>query len=190
MKSFLGSKKVRASLVFLGLVVGLILVYQNEEKKILSWDVNAWDEVHRADCAVVLTGDKSRIQEGMDLLAKKYVKKTIISGVNPNSQLIEIFPQWFMYELEQEDVILEKYSKTTYGNAVQSFAWAEALKCKDIVLVTSHFHMYRALRIFRSTFNPEILIYPRAIASEKVRTPKTKVFVETIKSLFYSLWAY
>lgn len=165
-------------------------IFEHEKAKILSVSVNAWSEVHQADCAVVLTGDNARIQEGMDLLAKKYVKKTIISGVNPTSRLVEIFPQWFMYQLDQENVILEKYSRTTYGNAVQSYSLVEALNCKDIVLVTSHFHMYRALKIFKSIFKPEILIYPRAIASDQVKTSSTKLFVETVKSLFYRLWAY
>ena len=171
-------------------IVAFVFIFFNEQKKIKSWKVNAWERAQRADCGVVLTGDNGRTQEGMDLLYKKYIKKLIISGVNPESELIEIFPQWFLYGLSKDDVFLEKYSKTTYGNAIQSLSLVEALGCRDIVLVTSHFHMYRTMRIFKAIFPEQIIIYPRAVVSEELKTPRDKLYLETVKSLFYSLWAY
>src|SRR5580658_8318424 len=107
--------------------------------------ISAWTEDHKADCAVVLTGGPGRVREGFDLLAQGQVRKLIISGVHPKATLREIFPQWPFYgNLREEDVVLERRSATTYGNAQQSLPLVEALHCRNLVLITSHLHMHRA----------------------------------------------
>lgn len=170
---------------------GIAALYYEESRKILSQPVTAWTTDHRADCAIVLTGGPGRVREGFDLLAQKRVKKLIISGVYQHSELRDIFPQWPYYgPMKKEDVVLEKRSLTTFGNAQQSLALVEALRCRDVVLVTSRLHMYRSLLIFKSAFPAEIPIYPRAIVSARLKPEWIEVAVETTKSLFYRLWAY
>ena len=94
-----------------------------------SYDATAWTEDHSGDCAVVLTGGPNRAREGLDLLAQKNVKKLIITGTNPSSDIDLIFPEWPYYgDLRESDVILEKHSQTTYGNAQQAQAIVEALE--------------------------------------------------------------
>src|SRR5688572_21728106 len=84
------------------------------------------DEIH-ADCAVVLTGGPGRVKEGVDLLYRGAVKKLIVSGVHPKVVWREILPQAVFYGgLKEEDVVLEKRSTTTYGNAIQSLPLVEA----------------------------------------------------------------
>jgi uncharacterized SAM-binding protein YcdF (DUF218 family) len=165
--------------------------YLNERLKILAEPPTAWTTDTRADCAVVLTGGPARIRSGFDLLAQGRVRKVIISGVYPGAELREIFPQWPFYgAISEDDVALEKRSSTTYGNAQQSLPLVEALRCRDIVLVTSRLHIYRAMRIFRTVFPHEIKIYPRAIVAGRLDPSPGELFLETIKSLFYSVWAY
>ena len=89
-----------------------------------------------------------------------------------------------------EDVVLERRSTTTYGNAQQTLPLVEALRCRSLVLVTSHLHMRRAYRTFRRIFPDEILILTRAISSGSVPPRFTDLWVEASKSLFYSTWAY
>lgn len=162
-----------------------------EVKRVQSSKITAWTESHSADCAVVLTGGRGRVSEGFDLLSQGRVKKLIISGVYPGARLREIFPQWLFYgDLSEKDVILEKISRTTYGNAKQSFAIVNALYCRDIVLITSRLHMYRALRIFESVFSEDFPIYPRSILMGSYKVGVMDLSMEVIKSLFYSLWAY
>src|SRR4051812_28613925 len=128
--------------------------------------ISAWTEDHKADCAVVLTGGPGRVREGFDLLAQGQVRKLIISGVHPKATLREIIPQWPFYGgLHEEDVVLERRSATTYGNAQQSLPLVEAMHCRSLVLVTSHLHMRRAYKTFRQVFPGEVLIEPRAISS-------------------------
>lgn len=181
--------------LFLGLFsfIGIlfVIVCVNEQKRVLSHGVTSWKENQSADCAVVLTGGPGRIREGFDLLEQGRVKKLIISGVNPTSTLYQIFPQLPAYSrVSESDVVLEKRSGTTYGNAVQSEALVEALKCRTVLLVTSSLHMYRSFRTFKSRFPPEVQIKPHGIVSGSYRPGSIELFVEVLKSVFYSLWAY
>ena len=123
--------------------------------------------------------------------AAEQVRKLIISGVHPHATLREIFPQWPFYGgLHEEDVVLERRSATTYGNAQQSLPLVEAMHCHSLVLVTSHLHMRRAFKTFRRVFPPEILIVTRSVSSGYIPPRSWDLGLETLKALFYSLWAY
>ncbi len=153
--------------------------------------ITAWTEDHKADCAVVLTGGPGRIREGFDLLAQGQVHKLIISGVHPRATLRDIFPQWPYYgTLHEEDVVLERRSATTYGNAQQSLPLVEAMHCHSLVLITSHLHMRRAFRTFRQVFPREMAIVTRSVSSGAVPPRGSDLVMETLKAMFYSLWAY
>jgi uncharacterized SAM-binding protein YcdF (DUF218 family) len=119
------------------------------------------------------------------------VHKLIISGVHPQATLREIFPQWPFYgALKTEDVVLERRSTTTYGNAVQSLPLVEAMHCRSVVLITSQVHIRRAFKTFRGIFPHDIVIATRSVSSGSIPPRKEDVFIEALKSLFYSLWAY
>lgn len=173
------------------LTLASIWLYRRELREVTSEPISAWIEDHRADCAVVLTGGPGRIREGFDLLAQGQVHKLIISGVHPKATLREIFPQWPYYgTLRAEDVVLERRSGTTYGNAQQSLPLVEAVRCRSLVLITSHLHMRRAYKTFRRVYPPEVLILTRGVSSGAFPPRWVDSSVEVLKSLFYSLWAY
>jgi uncharacterized SAM-binding protein YcdF (DUF218 family) len=178
-------------LLVLALVGGFFRSWTLEMKSIASQPISAWTEQPQADCAVVLTGGPNRVNEGIDLLYQGVVKKLIISGVNPDSHLEEIYPNIVFYgNIRVEDIILEKNSKTTYGNAQQTLPLIEALNCHDLILVTSRQHMFRALKTFRSHYPANINIYPRATVGKEYRMSWYQLALESLKSLFYSTWAY
>tara|TARA_B100001248_G_C27395256_1_gene465131 strand:+ start:935 stop:1477 length:543 start_codon:yes stop_codon:yes gene_type:complete len=179
-----------AKKVFLILAVFVFLVF-TEYRKVTSTPMQSWVDGSKGDCAVVLTGGSGRIQEGMALLNQNRVKKLIISGVNPSSLLSQIFPPIAFYgQVHVEDIILEKKSKTTYGNAQQSIAILGALKCQSVILITSRLHMHRAFRVFREHMPADIQLVARAIYSEKEEDSLMDLGTETLKSLFYNIWAY
>ena len=162
-----------------------------ELRRVSLQTVTAWDEDYKADCAVVLTGGAGRIREGFDLLSRGAVRKLIISGVHSKAVLDEIFPQRPFYgNLKTKDVILEKQSRTTYGNARQTRELTQKLQCKDLLLVTSYLHMYRAEKVFRKIFPTHYRIYTVAVAPPAYHVSAESYVMETFKSLFYSLWAY
>lgn len=175
------------------LLFGILIIslYTGEAKKILNQKVNAWSEDVSGDCALVLTGGPNRIREGLDLLAHKSVQKLIISGVNPITDFKELFPLWPFYpEVHEQDVVLERRSRSTFGNAQQSLPIIQALRCRDVILVTSRIHMYRALRTLQSEFPASIRIIPRAVVGLTIEPNFYDLSLEVLKCIFYSLWAY
>lgn len=167
-------------------------MFENEKAKILDHsEVQVFDFLPEVDCGVVLTGSKGRLREAFEVLAQKKIKKLIISGVYKDTQLHEIFPQLPFYpEIDPDSIYLEKISGSTYGNAVQSLAVSETLKCKSVLLMTSQLHMYRALRTFKSRFPPDFPIIPYAIVNPVKELSWEDVYFETLKSLFYPVLSF
>jgi uncharacterized SAM-binding protein YcdF (DUF218 family) len=133
----------------------------------------------QADCGVVLTGGAGRIREGITLLSHHQVQKLIISGVHQRSNLTEMFPEILFYpEVKLENVILERRSSSTAGNAQATLPIAEALNCQSILLITSDYHMFRALKTFLQAFPGSMRITPFAVPSDRLRLRKAR-FIDT-----------
>lgn len=177
----------------LGILLFTLLAWRfaNEYRVIDDTPIDSWVRDQRADCVVVLTGGNGRVKEGMDLLARKAARKLIVSGVNPQADWREIFPNWPYYQdVQESDIVLERKSRTTFGNAQQTLAVAEALACRDLLVVTSRYHLHRALRTFRAEFDDRMPVDGRAIPGSSGDVQSWEIATEAAKSLFYGLWAY
>lgn len=184
-------KRWRKILFFVALISVGVFFGHGYWRKIDSQEIDSWKSDRRADCAIVLTGGLGRLREGFDLLAQGRVKKLIVSGVHPKSTLKDIFPMMAFYpELNESDIVLEKRSMTTFGNAVQSLSLVEALHCRDVLLVTSQVHMYRALRTFHAIFPSTIDVIPDAVVTPVRERAFYESSLEVVKTLFYSTWAF
>ena len=180
-------KIYRKRLVILLISVAFAYLFFKEKAKVVDWPAPvASDFLPEYDCGVVLTGSSGRIREAFEVLNQKKIKRLIVSGVYKDTKLNEIFPQLPFYtDINPDSIVLEKISGSTFGNAVQTFQVYEALKCENLLLMTSELHMYRSYRMFRAVF-------PTGVKIEKYRIHNTNrensifdVSVETIKSLFY-----
>lgn len=145
------------------------------------------EQLENSDCGVVLTGSPGRVKEAFEVLLSGKINRLIVSGVYKDAQLKELFPGLASHpEINPENIILEKISATTKQNAEQSLQLTQSLKCQNILLMTSHLHMYRAERVFRAIFpeGTDIRTYP--IVNPNKEGSELDIFWETIKSLFYS----
>lgn len=173
------------------LVALLTIRFRLEYRSVLAAAPTSWSVDHVGDCAVVLTGGPGRIREGVDLLYRGNVKKLIVSGVHPQASWRDILPQLTFYSgIKDDDVVLEKRSTTTYGNAIQTLPLVEALHCRNLILITSHLHMHRAYRTFRSVFPPDFPLVIHSVSAGALHPPFWDVALEAFKSVFYSTWAY
>lgn len=144
-----------------------------------------------ADCGVVLTGSVGRVREGFDLLEQGQIGKLIISGVHSQNSLHDLLPIWPYYVKANDDVVfLEKRSETTYGNAIQSAQYAQALKCRDVVLITSELHLFRSYQTFRQIYPETITLIKHPVLAPRHHFDFFDRVLEVIKSLFYRPWAY
>ncbi|MBK6895111.1 MAG: YdcF family protein [Alphaproteobacteria bacterium] len=125
--------------------------------------VNPAYENEKTDAIVVVTGGNHRIQTGLDLLAQERAPKLFISGVHEKVTATDILQNWKGNQPKPTCcVFLGHKALTTYGNADETQEWITANKVKSIRLVTSGYHMGRALLEFKRVM-PDLKIIPHPV---------------------------
>jgi uncharacterized SAM-binding protein YcdF (DUF218 family) len=123
----------------------------------------------RADGIVVLTGGSSRVSDAMELLAGGYGKRLLISGVHPTSAASDISRSLSDNQsLLSCCVDLDRSAVNTRSNAAQTRRWAHERGFKSLIVVTSNYHMPRAI-VELSHAMPNIRLIPFAVVGEKWR---------------------
>ena len=125
-----------------------------------------------ADGMVVLTGDEDRITEAVKLLAMGRAERLLISGVNKSTQA----PQLISLNAAGRDqavlfrccVDLDKRSLNTEDNAFEATVWARKRGFRSLIVVTSTYHMPRALIELRQSM-PEVELVPYAVKSSRLK---------------------
>lgn len=100
------------------------------------------------DAVVVLTGGSNRLETGFDLLAQGRGKKLFVSGVYQGVEVRELMA--LSQKITPDSgldccVVLGFDAGDTMGNADETAAWMASEGYKSFYLVTSHYHMKRAL---------------------------------------------
>jgi uncharacterized SAM-binding protein YcdF (DUF218 family) len=122
-----------------------------------------------ADGIVVLTGAPSRIEDAIELLAAKRGERLLISGVHPQTKEDELThrsPE--VARLFACCVELDREATNTTGNALAAAAWARKWNFRSLIVVTSAWHMPRAL-IELSREMPHVTLIPHSVVTERMR---------------------
>ena len=122
-----------------------------------------------ADGIVVLTGGSSRVSDAMALLADGYGKRLLISGVHPTNDLSDIsrsLPD--NQSLLGCCVDLDRSAVNTRSNAAQTRRWVHERGFRSLIVVTSNYHMPRAI-VEMSHAMPDIELIPFSVVGDKWR---------------------
>jgi uncharacterized SAM-binding protein YcdF (DUF218 family) len=100
----------------------------------------------RGDGIVALTGGPDRIPDAVGWLAQGHGERLLISGVGmqvSHEQLTQMSPRlrgWLTCCID-----LDRQARNTVGNAEETRRWALARGYRSLVVVTSSYHMPRAM---------------------------------------------
>ena len=122
-----------------------------------------------ADGIVVLTGGSSRVSDAMELLAGGYGKRLLISGVHPTNAASDIsrsLPD--NQSLLGCCVDLDRSAVNTRSNAAETRRWVRERGFKSLIVVTSNYHMPRAI-VELSHAMPDIALIPFSVVGDKWR---------------------
>src|SRR5882757_7946595 len=144
-----------------------------------------------ADGIVALTGGASRIADAIELLASGRGKRLLISGANRATNSNEIsrlnpeFEHWVRCCVDFDR------SLNTLGNAIETRRWAKSRGFRSLIVVTSNYHMPRALAEIAHQL-PEARLLPFPVVTDRQRaepwwtsgTTAKLMFSEYVKYIF------
>ena len=122
-----------------------------------------------ADGIVVLTGGDSRVSDALELLASGRGKRLLITGVYPGTTTSDIAREVLNYDRVLACCVDLDYSAlNTLGNAVQARRWAIQHDFHSLIVVTSAYHMPRALAELSHQL-PDAALIPYPVVSDRLR---------------------
>lgn len=136
-----------------------------------------------ADGISVLTGGPSRIDEAMKLLAGGKAKRLLITGVNRTTSmdaLKELASQGDQFFACCVDI--DKEAKNTIDNATETSQWAALNHYNSIIIVTSNYHMPRALAEHARVM-PNVRLVPYAVVDKQLHLEKWWTYPGTTRLL-------
>jgi uncharacterized SAM-binding protein YcdF (DUF218 family) len=122
-----------------------------------------------ADGIVVLTGGSSRVSDAIELLAAGFGKRLLISGVHRTNGARDIsrsVPEsrdWFGCCVD-----LDRSAVDTRSNAAETKRWAHERGFHSLIVVTSNYHMPRAIAEMSHAM-PDVELIPFAVIGDKWR---------------------
>lgn len=124
----------------------------------------------KADGIVVLTGGASRIPDAIELLAAERGSRLLITGVyratsrREIARLTPLYSRFFTCCID-----LDRTALNTFGNAIETRRWAKEHNFSSLIIVTSNWHMPRAMVELQHQL-PETTLIPYPVVSEKIKT--------------------
>ena len=122
-----------------------------------------------ADGIVALTGGASRIADAVELLASGRGRRLLITGVGATTNTAELvrlapdYERWFSCCID-----LDYTAINTVGNAAQTRRWARERGFRSLVVVTSDYHMPRAMLEIGHRL-PDVTLIPFPVVSGQSR---------------------
>ena len=123
----------------------------------------------KADGIVVLTGGASRIEDAIELLAQGNGRRLLVSGVNPQTSdraIAHLRPEHATFVTCCVD--LDRTAVNTITNATETRRWVKERGFKSLIVVTSNYHMPRAMAELSHQL-PDISLIAFPVVSDRLK---------------------
>jgi uncharacterized SAM-binding protein YcdF (DUF218 family) len=120
------------------------------------------DLAAEADGIVVLTGGAGRVELALRLLAQGRAERLLISGVG-RAEFADLARRAGVGLSLAPRVTLGRAAASTRGNALEASEWARSFGVRTAIVVTSAYHMPRALAELSRTL-PQVTLLPVAVS--------------------------
>lgn len=139
---------------------------------------------NKADGIVVLTGAAARIPDAIELLAAERGKRLLITGVHRTTSAREIARLTPLYSRFFTCCIdLDRSALNTFGNALETKRWARENNFSSLIIVTSNWHMPRAMAELSHQL-PDVTLIPYPVISDKMKAEPWWSSFEAARLLF------
>ena len=137
-----------------------------------------------ADGIVVLTGAAARIPDAIELLSAQRGKRLLISGVHRDTRAREIARLTPLYSKFFTCCIdLDRSALNTFGNAIEAKRWARQHNFNSLIVVTSNWHMPRAMAELAHQL-PDVTLISFPVISPKIKDEPWWSNLDTARLLF------
>lgn len=123
----------------------------------------------KVDGVVALTGGPERITEALSVLAEQRAKRLLITGVGERTHIHDLVKQSGHANLFACCVDIDKAALNTVGNAVETAQWVKQNGYQSLLVVTSNYHMPRAMVELRRHLK-RVELVPHPVIGESVKT--------------------
>lgn len=140
-------------------------------------------EPRTADGIAVLTGGAARIDKAMKLLTQQKARRLLITGVNRTTSTEEL-----KQLASQGDqlfsccVDIDKEARNTIDNATETSQWVARNHYTSVIVVTSNYHMPRALAELARVM-PGVTLIPYSVVDNNVHLDRWWTFPGTTRLL-------
>lgn len=131
----------------------------------------AGDPPGKADGIVVVTGGEHRLVEAARLLADGHGDRLLVSGANRQVSREDILKRSGLDAALYSQVDVGYEALDTVGNAEETRDWARARGFRNIIIVTSAYHMPRTLIELQRTM-PEAVFVPYRVINYKLHAER------------------
>lgn len=153
------------------------------------------ETIETVDLIAVLTGGRRRLKEAVTFLSQGRGKYLFISGVARGSDVDQIFRANKVDpppEIIKSRIYLGEEAGSTHENAVEVRGVVERLQIQSVMLVTSTYHVQRALRLLQNEFSGNPALKDVRIYTYPVESPNfdRRHWVQSPTAWSILIWEY
>lgn len=140
-------------------------------------------QVPHTDGIVAFTGGPERVETALRLLSEGRADRLLLSGIGGGAELAELAHRAGLDAAPLTGrVTIDRSAASTRGNATGTAVWARANHIRSLLVVTSAYHMPRAMAELSRAL-PDAALYPLPVRPDRTAVPLRLVAEEYVKFL-------